>query len=236
MGRLEAYTTLGFLAARTSRVRLFTLVTGVTYRTPGLLAKTVTTLDVLSGGRAWLGVDAAWNAMGKAGLALHFPANGERFERLEETLRICLQMWAGGESPYRGTHHQLGRPFKPAQSLSRPHPPIMIGGGGEKKPLPLVAKYAQACNLFPSPESAHKLEVLREHCDREGRDYDEIEKTAISGFDVGPKGENVGTLVDRLGGLPALGMQSVIGGVTDASTITPLETIGSDLIPAVAQL
>lgn len=233
---LEAYTTLGFLAAHTSRVRLFTLVTGVTYRAPGLLVKAVTTLDVLSGGRAWLGVGAAWNAVECAGLGLHFPPTAERFERLEETLQICLQMWAGDESPYQGTHYQLDRPLNAPQSLTRPHPPIMIGGGGEKKTLRLVAKYAQACNLFPSPELPHKLEVLREHCDREGRDYAEIEKTVILPFDVGANGENVGEIVDRLGRLADLGIESVIGAVIGVSEITPLEIIGAEVIPAVAPL
>ena len=182
---LEAYTTLGFLAAHTSRARLGTLVTGVIYRYPGVLAKIITTLDVLSGGRAWLGIGAGWNEEESRGLGIPFPPVAERFEQLEEALQICLQMWAGDESPYHGKQFHLERPLNSPQALTKPHPPIMIGGGGEKKTLRMVAKYAQACNLFGGPELGHKLDVLREHCEREGRDYDEIEKTAYYAFDVG---------------------------------------------------
>ena len=171
---LEAYTTLGYLAACTSRVKLLTLVTGAVYRHPGVLAKIVTTLDVLSGGRAWLGIGAAWNEEESRGLGIPFPPVAERFERLEETLQICLQMWRGDESPYRGEHYQLDRLLNSPQALTKPHPPIMIGGGGEQKTLRFVAKYADACNLFPSPDLGRKLDVLRAHCDAQGRDYDEI--------------------------------------------------------------
>ena len=166
---LEAYTTLGFLAAHTERVRLHTLVTAVTYRSPGLLAKIVTTLDVLSGGRGVLGIGAAWNDEESTGLGLHFPPTAERFERLEETLQICLQMWSGSDAPYEGTHYQLGRTLNSPPSISQPRPRIMIGGTGERKTLRLVAKYADACNLFPGPDVAHKLDVLRRHCETEGR-------------------------------------------------------------------
>src|SRR5262250_1495722 len=176
---LEAYTTLAFLAACTSRAKLLTLVTGAVYRHPGILAKTVTTLDVLSGGRAWLGIGAAWNEEESRGLGIPFPPVAERFERLEETLQICLQMWRGDETPYQGQHYQLDRLLNSPQALTRPHPPIMIGGGGEKKTLRLVARYADACNLFPTPQMAHKLDVLKRHCEAEERDYDTIEKTCI---------------------------------------------------------
>ena len=176
---LEAYTTLGFLAAHTERARLHTLVTGVVYRQPGLLAKQVSTLDVLSGGRAGLGIGAAWNAEESAGLGLPFPPVAERFERLEEAIQVCLQMWSDSEAPYDGTYYHLGRTLNSPQSLQRPHPYLMIGGSGEKKTLRLVAQYADACNLFGGPDSAHKLEVLRQHCDAVGRDYDEIEKTTM---------------------------------------------------------
>ncbi len=158
---LEAYTTLGYLAGHTSRARLLTLVTGVIYRHPGILAKIVTTLDVLSGGRGWLGIGAAWNDEESRGLGIPFPPVAERFERLEETLQICLQMWRGDESPYQGRHYQLERPLNSPEALTRPHPPILIGGGGERKTLRLVAQYAQACNLFPGPDLARKLDVLR---------------------------------------------------------------------------
>ncbi|HEV2451705.1 MAG TPA: LLM class F420-dependent oxidoreductase [Streptosporangiaceae bacterium] len=233
---LEAYTTLGYLAAHTRRAKLVTLVTGTVYRHPGILAKIVTTLDVLSGGRAWLGIGAAWNEEESRGLGIPFPPVAERFERLEETLQICLQMWSGDESPYQGKHYQLERPLNSPQALSRPHPPIMIGGGGERKTLRFVAKYAQACNLFPGPELGHKLDVLREHCEREGRDYDEIQKTCYFIFDVGEKGEKAGQVVDQLGQLASQGFSAAIGRVAGVHEITPLEVIGSEVIPAVANL
>jgi F420-dependent oxidoreductase-like protein len=233
---LEAYTTLGYLAACTSRAKLVTLVTGVIYREPGILAKIVTTLDVLSAGRAWLGIGAAWNEEESRGLGIEFPPVAERFERLEETLQICLQMWRGDESPYQGTHYQLARPMNSPQSLTRPHPPVMIGGGGEKKTLRLVAKYADACNLFPGPDLTRKLDVLRAHCDAEGRDYDSITKTCYHVFDVGAKGENVAQVIDQLGNLAGLGFQVAIGGVTNVWQVAPLEIIAEQVIPAVASL
>jgi F420-dependent oxidoreductase-like protein len=231
---LEAYTALGFVAAHTSRARLGTLVTGVHYRYPGVLAKIITTLDVLSGGRAWLGVGAGWNEEESRGLGIPFPPVAERFEQLEEALQICLQMWAGDEKPYDGKLFHLDRPLNSPQALTKPHPPIMIGGGGEKKTLRLVAKYAQACNLFSSPDLGHKLDVLREHCEREGRDYDEIDKTAYYAYNVGDKGENTAKIIDDLGRLSEQGIQTAIGGVANVSQITPLEVIGNEIIPAVA--
>jgi F420-dependent oxidoreductase-like protein len=233
---LEAYTTLGYLAACTSRAKLLTLVTGAVYRYPGILAKTVTTLDVLSGGRAWLGIGAAWNEDESRGLGIPFPPVAERFERLEEILQICLQMWRGDESPYRGKYYQLERPLNSPQALSRPHPPIMIGGGGERKTLRLVARYADACNLFQTPDLTHKLDVLRAHCDAEGRDYDEITKTCYFIFDVGEKREKAAEVVDQLGRLAGLGFQAAIGAVANVWQVTPLEVIASEVIPAVASL
>jgi len=233
---LEGYTTLGYLAACTSRAELLTLVTGAIYRQPGILAKIVTTLDVLSGGRAWLGIGAGWNEEESRGLGIPFQPVAERFERLEETLEICLQMWRGDESPYHGEHYQLERPLNSPQSLTRPHPPIMIGGGGERKTLRLVAKYADACNLFPTPDLAHKLDVLRAHCDEVGRDYDEITKTCYFLYDVGEKGEKAAEVVDRLGGMAELGFQAAIGGVVNVWQVTPLEVIAAEVIPAVSSL
>jgi F420-dependent oxidoreductase-like protein len=233
---LEAYTTLGYLAGVTSRAKLVTLVTGAVYRHPGILAKIVTTLDVLSGGRAWLGIGAAWNEEESRGLGIPFPPVAERFERLEETLQICLQMWRGDETPYAGRHYRLERPLNSPQALSQPHPPIMIGGGGERKTLRFVARYAQACNLFPTPDLAHKLDVLRAHCEAEGRDYDEIVKTCYFIFDVGEKGEKAGQVVDQLGRLAQMGFQAAIGAVARVWEVTPLEVIGSEVIPAVADL
>ncbi|MFI9488628.1 LLM class F420-dependent oxidoreductase [Promicromonospora sp. NPDC052451] len=196
---LEGYTTLGYLAGVTKNVRLSLLVTGVTYRYPGLLAKTVSTLDVLSRGRAMLGIGAAWYDREHAGLGVPFPPVAERFERLEETLQICRQMWSDDDGAYDGKHYHL------AETINLPRPPrgavpVMIGGGGERKTLRLVAQYAQACNLFgaPGPEGVemvgHKLDVLREHCDRLGTDYDAIEKTML--FQGDPTGDVDGFLAD----------------------------------------
>jgi len=229
---LEAYTTLGFLAAHTSRVQLLTVMTGVIYRHPGILAKTITTLDVLSGGRAWLGVGAAWNEEESRGLGIPFPPVAERFERLEEALRICQQMWRGDESPYRGRHYQLDRPLNSPQALRRP--PIMVGGGGERKTLRMVAQYADACNLFATPDVEHKLEVLRGHCERLGRPYEEILKTVYYPFNVGADGERVEQILADLRRLHDLGFQAVIGSVTDVWQVEPLRVIGREIIPAVA--
>ncbi|HET7018013.1 MAG TPA: LLM class F420-dependent oxidoreductase [Streptosporangiaceae bacterium] len=233
---LEAYTTLGYLAACTSRAKLLTLVTGAIYRYPGILAKIVTTLDVLSGGRAWLGIGAAWNDEESKGLGIPFPPVAERFERLEETLQICLQMWRDDDSPYLGQHYELDRPLNHPQPLSKPHPPIMIGGGGERKTLRFVARYAHATNLFPGPDLARKLDVLREHCDAEGRVYDEIRKSCYFIFDPGSKGENVNQIIDQLGGLAELGFDTAIGAVANVWDVTPLEILGSQVVPAVADL
>jgi F420-dependent oxidoreductase-like protein len=233
---LEGYTALGFIAGVTSRARLMTMVTGVTYRHPGLLAKTVTTLDVLSGGRAWLGIGAAWNEEEHLGLGVPFPPIGERLDRLEEALRICLQMWSGDERPFEGRHYRLARTLNSPQSLSRPHPPILIGGGGERRTLRLVARYADACNLFPSPDLPHKLDVLRRHCEAEGRDYDAIEKTCIYRFDVGEDGGRVDSLLTQLRWLAGMGVQTVIGSIAGVERITPLEIMGREVIPQAADL
>jgi F420-dependent oxidoreductase-like protein len=231
---LEAYTALGFLAAHSSRVKLLALVTGITYRAPGLLAKAVTTLDVLSGGRAMLGIGAAWNEDESRGLGLFFPPTAERFERLEEALQICLQMWSDSDAPYQGTHYRLGRTLNVPQALTKPHPPILIGGGGEQKTLRLVAKYADACNLFGNADIRHKLEVLREHCEREGRDYREIERTALYNFDLGPDGQNVDSVLGALRQLADLGIQVAHGRVTNVYDPKQLEILGERIVPAVA--
>jgi F420-dependent oxidoreductase-like protein len=231
---LEAYTTLGYLAARTSRVELLAWVTAVVYREPGLLAKLVTTLDVLSEGRAMLGIGAAWNEHESRGLGLPFPPTSERFERLEEALQICLQMWSDDDGPYNGKHYQLERTLNSPQPLTRPHPPILIGGGGEKKTLRLVAQYAQACNLFASPELPHKLDVLRRHCADLGRDYDDIEKTVMMRFQPGANGENIDSMLEQLRELADLGVSEVHGSVEHVSQLTPLELMGERVIPVVA--
>jgi F420-dependent oxidoreductase-like protein len=231
---LEAYTTLGFLAGRTERIGLLAWVTAVVYREPGLLAKAVTTLDVLSGGRAWLGIGAAWFEDEARGLGLPFPPMAERFERLEEALQICLQMWSGEDRSYKGKHYQLERTLNSPAALSQPHPPIMIGGSGEKKTLRLVAKYADACNLFAGPEVGKKLEVLRRHCDEAGRNYDQITKTVMGPLDPGPGGEKIPELVESMRRLAGLGVSHYHGSVPDVASIRPLELLGQRLVPQVA--
>ena len=233
---LEAYTALGFLAAHTKRAKLHTLVTGVTYRDPGLLAKAVTTLDVLSGGRAMLGIGAAWNAEESEGLGLFFPPTAERFERLEETLQICLRMFHGEEEAFEGRHYRLGRLLNSPRPLSRPHPPILIGGGGEKKTLRLVAKYADACNLFDGPEIERKLDVLRQHCQNEGRDYDDIEKTALLQLDPGEKGEKVEEIVASLTRLAGLGFTVGHGMIAGVADLGKIETLRTQVMPAIEAL
>jgi F420-dependent oxidoreductase-like protein len=177
---LEGYTALGFIAGRTEHLRLRLLVTGVTYRYPGLLAKTVTTLDVVSGGRAELGIGAAWYEREHLGLGVPYPPVSERFERLEEAIQICLQMWSDDDGPYLGRHYQLSETLCQPKPVSQPRPPIMIGGSGERKTLRLVAQYADSCNLFGTADVvAQKIDVLRRHCDDVGRDIGQIEVTAL---------------------------------------------------------
>jgi len=232
---LEAYTTLGFIAAHAARVRLGTLVTGVTYRHPGILVKQVTTLDVLSGGRAWLGIGAAWFEREHLGLGVPSPPVKERLDRLEEALQIALQMWSNNDGPYQGRYYQLAETLNSPQNLTRPHPPILVGGGGEKRTLRLVARYADACNVFGGPDTArHKFDVLREHCAREGRNYDEIEKTVYFAIDVGEGGSKVNEVVDRLGALAEVGVQTAIGSLKNVEALTPIEIVRRDVIPQVA--
>jgi len=199
-----------------------------------MLAKLVSTLDVLSKGRAWLGIGAAWNSEEAAGLGLSFPSTAERFERLEETLQICLQMWSADESPYQGRHYQLARTLNSPQPLRRP--PILIGGGGEKKTLRLVARYAKACNLFAGPELEHKLDILRGHCQAEGRDYDDIEKTVMFSLDTGDHGEKVDDLLKQLQWLATLGIDAAHGRVPRVWETERLELIGREIVPAAAEL
>ncbi|MGI8721647.1 MAG: LLM class flavin-dependent oxidoreductase, partial [Geodermatophilaceae bacterium] len=189
------------------------------------------------GGRAWLGIGAAWNEEEARGLGLPFPPTAERFERLEETLQICLQMWSDDESPYEGEHYKLARTLNSPQALTRPHPPILIGGSGEKKTLRMVAQYAQACNPFDTPELEHKLDVLRGHCDTVGRNYDEIEKTVMYGaLDPGTDGENVDAMLEKLRRFAALGISEAHGIVPEVYRITPLELLGERVIPEAARM
>jgi F420-dependent oxidoreductase-like protein len=235
--QIEAYTTLGFIAAHTRRVRLMALATAVSYRPAGLLAKMVTTLDVLSGGRAMLAIGAGDYPEEAVGLGLPFPSLGTRFDLVEETVQACLRMWEGeqgDEQPFRGKQVRLGRPLNLPQSLSRPHPPILIAGSGERRTLPLVARYADACNLRPSPDIPSQLDLLRRLCEQEGRDYDAIEKTVPFGFDVGDDGK-IDELLDQLRWLNGMGIQTVFGWVEEVDRITPLQRMGQQVIPRVAE-
>jgi F420-dependent oxidoreductase-like protein len=211
---LEAYTALGYLAAHTSSVQLGVLVTGVTYRYPGLLAKAVSTLDVLSEGRAVLGLGAAWYEREHRGLGVPFPPTAERFERLEEALQIALQMWDPDENgAYEGRHYQLAETLCEPRPLSRPHPPILIGGSGERKTLRLVAQYADACNLFGSvgpEEVSRKLDVLRRHCDDVGRDAGEIRRTMLYGGSALASPDGRDTFVEEMADFAKVGIDQVI--------------------------
>jgi F420-dependent oxidoreductase-like protein len=231
---LEAYTTLGYLAARTSRVDLLAWVTAATYRSPGMLAKLVSTLDVLSGGRAWLGIGAGWNEPEATGLGLEFPPLRERFERLEETLQICRQMWGDSDDPYQGKHYRLDRTLNAPQPLNRPR--ILIGGGGEQKTLRFVARYGDACNVQARVDVRHKLEVLRGHCAAEGRPYEEIEKTVQLPLDLGDGGENLDAFLARLRELSALGVQAVQGKLPKVWELDRIAFFGREVIPAAAEL
>ena len=224
---LEGYTTLAYLAGVTEHIQLGTLVTGVTYRHPGVLVKQVTTLDVLSGGRAWLGIGAAWFEREHKALGVDFPPVSERFERLEEALQIANQMWSDNNGPYKGKHYQLEETLCSPQPLSKPRPQIMVGGGGEKKTLKLVAKYADACNVFGNGEEiAHKFDVIKRHCDDVGRNYDEIERTCMT---IVPPGD---AAIDPAKSLIDHGAQHVI---FSGLPVQNLEVIAgfSDIFPAI---
>jgi len=235
---LEAYTALAYLAALTKNVKLGTLVTGVIYRYPGILIKTVSTLDVLSGGRAYFGIGAAWNEREAIGLGVPFPPVKERFERLEEALQIAKQMWSEDTGPYNGSHYQLAETLNSPQPLSKPHPPIMIGGSGERKTLRLVAQYADACNLFARmgvDTVRGKLDILKQHCTEVGRDYDEIEKTALSTVHVAPVHTSAAEVINTCRALADIGIEHIIFNMPNVHDITPLETFGREIIPAIAQ-
>ncbi len=236
---LEGYSALSYLAGVTKHVKLGTLVTGVHYRHPGILVKTVTTLDVLSGGRAYLGIGAGWNEQESRGLGVPFPPLKDRFEQLEEALQIAHQMWKDERSAFNGAHYQLADPLNSPQSLAQPHPPIMIGGGGEQKTLRLVAQYADACNLFARMGDEvlrKKLDILRGHCETLGRDYDAIERTALDTVNLAPGGASATDVIAECKSLAALGIQHVIFNMPNVHDLTPLETFGREIIPAVAEL
>jgi F420-dependent oxidoreductase-like protein len=241
---LEGWTTLGYIAAHTSHARLGLMVGGVHYRAPGLWVKAATTLDVLSGGRAWLGIGAAWNERESRALGFRFPPLADRFEMLEETLRISHEMFEGergSEAAFDGRQFHAERLLNSPQSISRPRVPIMVGGGGEKKTLRLVAQYADACNVFGSPEGiARKYEILRQHCLAVGRDPDEIERSTLQNIDpILPGGgghESVERIIERFGDLADAGAQHVILGMPNADDADRLDLIGRDILPAVRDL
>jgi len=235
---LEGYTSQRYLAGLTKKARLGLMVTGVTYRYPGILAKTVSTLDVLSGGRAYLGIGAAWFEREANGLGVPFPPVAKRFEQLEETLQIVKQMWSDNNGEYNGRHYQLAETLNTPQPLSEPHPPILIGGLGEKKTLRLVAHYADACNLFTfigNDELRRKLKILNKHCENVGRDYDEIEKTTLGTVHLAPGQMTASQVIETCRGLAEVGIEHAIFNMPNVHEIKPLETFGKEIIPAVAQ-
>lgn len=234
---LEGYTTLGYLAAVTERLRLGLLVTGVTYRHPGMLAKIMSTVDVLSKGRGELGIGAAWYEREHIGLGIPYPPLAERFERLEEALQICLQMWSDDNGPYRGTHYQLAETLNLPQPISQPHPPILIGGSGEKKTLRLVAKYADACNLFvETPDAAtHKLEVLRQHCENEGTDYDRIRKTMLYTGGTLFAADYEG-FVEEMAGFAAAGIEGVMVMPIGPDPVALTQALAERVVPQLAAI
>jgi F420-dependent oxidoreductase-like protein len=229
---LEGYSTLTYLAANTKKAKLGTLATGVIYRAPGLAVKTATTLDVLSGGRSYFCIGAAWFEQEAKALGFPFPPIATRFEMLEEALQIAKQMWSSNNGPYNGKHYQLAETLCVPQPVSRPHPPIMVAGGGEKKTLRLVAQYADACNIYGDVKG--KLDVLRRHCDTVKRDYNAIEKTAIGSANFASGKDTAKSIIDQCKSLAALGVNHAIFNMPNTHELKPLEIFGKEIIPAVA--
>ncbi len=240
---LEGWSALAFAAGRTNRIKLGTMVTGVTYRYPGLLAKTATTLDVLSHGRSYLGIGAAWNEQEHKGLGVPFPPVSERFERLEETLRIIHQMWSGNEEPFNGKYYHLERLLNSPQPVQKPHPPILIGGTGERKTLRLVAQYADACNIFArlgKDELRRKLQILREHCASVGRPYEQIEKTTLDSLTItrdGREGSITPTqAIEQFAELASLGIDQAIFSLRNVHELEPFDLLMTEIVPAVSKI
>lgn len=236
---MESYTTLSYFAGLTKKVKLGTLVTGIVYRYPGILVKTVTTLDVLSGGRAYLGIGAAWFEQEARGLGTPFPPTKERFEQLEETLQIAKQMWSDNDGAYNGKHYQLAQTLCHPQPLSKPHPPIMIGGMGEQKTMRFVAKYADACNLFEGAgieTIRHRIGLIKQYCEEIGRDYNEIERTTLGSVHLADGAMKADDVIARCKVLAAEGVQHAIFNMPNVQDITPLEIFAREIIPAVADL
>lgn len=233
---LEAYTTLGYLAHATQRIRLGAMVGGAHFRAPAVVLKAVTTLDVLSGGRACFGIGAGWYRREADGLGLAFPEPTERFQRLAELLRMAHHVWSGDRQPFHGRFTTMAEPILSPMPISRPHPPIMVGGGGERTTLRLVARYADACNiLVPDPgESRAKLEILRRHCDDVGRDYGEIEKTALVEVDLRAGRMRSTDVVERIRAQAAEGIEHVIVNMPDVHDLRHLRAFGQRILPEVA--
>jgi F420-dependent oxidoreductase-like protein len=243
MEMLEGWSALAFAAGVTNRIKLGTMVTGVTYRYPGLLVKTATTLDVLSHGRAYFGIGAAWYEEEHKGLGVPFPSTAERFERLEETLQIAHQMWQGDEKPFAGKHYTLERPLNSPQSVQRPHPPILVGGAGERKTLRLVAQYADACNLptrIGKDELQRKLAVLRDHCQSLGRPYEEIEKTTLGYLAITRDGRNdtlsPNAAIDQFAPLAEMGIDHAIFTLLNATDLEAFDILATQIIPEVEKM
>ncbi|GCE25535.1 LLM class F420-dependent oxidoreductase [Dictyobacter alpinus] len=240
---LEGWSALAFAAGRTNHIKLGTMVTGVTYRHPGLLVKTATTLDVLSGGRAYLGIGAAWNEQEHKGLGVPFPPLAERFERLEETLQIAHQMWAGDDKAFNGTHYTLERPLNSPLSIQKPHPPILIGGTGEKKTLRMVAQYGDACNIFArigKDELQRKLGVLQNHCQTLGRPYTDIEKTTLDVIHLTKDGRDntlsPNAAIDMFASLAEQGIDQAIFSMPNVSDPEPFELLATRIVPEVEKI
>lgn len=250
---LEGYSTISYITGLTKQIKLGLMVTCCFYRNPGLLVKTISTIDVLSRGRTYFGIGAGWNERESRGLGYSFPSLRERFERLEETLQIAKHMWSGDTTPFSGKHYNLAEPINSPQPLSRPHPPILIGGGGEKKTLRFVAQYGDACNLVmgttltdagdlrESREEGfsylrHKLQVLRKHCRDLGRPYDDIEKTVATYIKLTPDAMSTDEVVELCCELAEIGIQHVIFNMPNVHEIEPIQTIGDEIIPQVRDL
>jgi F420-dependent oxidoreductase-like protein len=238
---LDGWTTLGFAAGVTNRIKLGTMVTGVTYRNPGLLVKIATTLDVLSHGRAYFGIGAAWNEDEHKGYGVPFPPLKERFERLEDTLKLAHQMWEGNEQPFHGKHVTAERPLNNPRAVTKPHPPILIGGGGEQKTLRLVAKYADACNFFARMGDDvlnHKLDVLRQHCAEVGRPYEAIEKTSLDSVNLTQSGDGVtpADFVKQCEHLAALGFDQAIFSFRNVSDPAVFDLLANEVVPRVSAI
>ncbi|MEO8541500.1 MAG: LLM class F420-dependent oxidoreductase [bacterium] len=234
----EAYGLLGFIAAKTTKLKLGVLATGITYRNPGFLAKQITGLDVLSGGRAWLGIGAAWFEREHLGLGTPFPPLKTRFEMLEETIQICQQMWSDNNGPFDGKHFHLAETLCSPKPVQKPRPPILVAGSGEKKTLRLVARYADACNVSgANVESTERLlGILDEHCAKEGRDPKAVERTVVTRFDPGANGERAEQEVQRLAGFAAIGVRSALGSLVNCEDPRVMEVMATKVIPALEKL